>query len=149
MLPPPRASIVGATTRTVRTTLITSNSNAPRQATSSKPDAGPAGGPPEFVTSKSTPPNRSTVAACHPAIVSEWEESAHARSATNPLFLAVYEGKGAGGRPTGGPGYRVDFPHSTGNCAACHVPGLAVNAGYFRRWFGNFTVTQNTAVTAE
>jgi len=67
---------------------------------------------------------------CHPAIVSEWEASAHSSSATNPLFLAVYEGKGAGGRPTGGPGYRVDFPHSTGNCAACHVPGLAVNAPF-------------------
>ena len=67
---------------------------------------------------------------CHPELVSEWEQSAHARSATNPLFLAVFEGRDAGGRPTGGPGYRLDFPRSAGNCAACHVPGLAVNAPF-------------------
>ncbi len=67
---------------------------------------------------------------CHPAIVSEWEASAHSRSATNPLFLAMYEGKDATGEATGGPGYRIDFPHSAGNCAACHVPGLAVNAPF-------------------
>ena len=27
-------------------------------------------------------------------------------------------------------------------------PGLAVNAGYYRTWYGNFTVTDNVAVTA-
>jgi hypothetical protein len=27
-------------------------------------------------------------------------------------------------------------------------PGLAVNATYFRTWYGNFTVTDNQAVTA-
>jgi Carboxypeptidase regulatory-like domain/Cytochrome c554 and c-prime len=67
---------------------------------------------------------------CHPLLVSEWEQSAHSGSATNPLFLAVFEGKDRAGAPTGGPGYRLDFPRSEGNCAACHAPGLAVNAPF-------------------
>jgi hypothetical protein len=29
------------------------------------------------------------------------------------------------------------------------TPGVALNASYFRHWFGNFYVTQNTAVTAD
>ena len=67
---------------------------------------------------------------CHPVLFSEWEQSAHAGSAKNPLFLAVFEGKDRSGHPTGAPGFRLDFPHSMGNCAACHVPALAVNAPF-------------------
>ncbi len=67
---------------------------------------------------------------CHPALVSEWEQSSHATSATNPLFLAVFEGKDRSGHATGGPGYRLDFPLAKGNCAACHVPALALNAPF-------------------
>lgn len=67
---------------------------------------------------------------CHPILFSEWERSAHAGSAKNPLFLAVFEGKDRSGRPTGAPGFRLDFPRSLGNCAACHVPGMAVNGPF-------------------
>jgi hypothetical protein len=67
---------------------------------------------------------------CHPVLVTEWEQSAHAGSARNPLFLAVFEGKDRSGHPTGAPGFRLDFPRSLGNCAACHVPALAVNAPF-------------------
>ena len=31
-------------------------------------------------------------------------------------------------RPYYGPGYRLDFPRTEGNCAACHTPAAAVNA---------------------
>jgi hypothetical protein len=59
---------------------------------------------------------------CHPDVFEEWERSAHAKSATNPLFFAVFSGKLQDGTPTGGPGYVLDFPGSMGNCATCHVP---------------------------
>lgn len=63
---------------------------------------------------------------CHPGIVSEWERSSHAASAKNPLFLAVLSGRNRDGQLTGAPGYRLDFPESSGNCAACHAPLLAL-----------------------
>jgi nitrate/TMAO reductase-like tetraheme cytochrome c subunit len=59
---------------------------------------------------------------CHPDVFRDWELSAHAESARNPLFLAAFSGKLPDGSPTGGPGYRLDFPNSMGNCVACHVP---------------------------
>lgn len=62
---------------------------------------------------------------CHPALAGEWEKSAHATAATNPLFLALFEGTDRDGIATGGPGYRRDYPNATGNCATCHVPALA------------------------
>jgi hypothetical protein len=33
-------------------------------------------------------------------------------------------------RPYYGPGYKLDFPESAGNCAACHTPAAAINAAY-------------------
>ena len=84
-----------------------------------------------------------------------WLESdQHARSATNPRFLTMYNGTDVLGnqsppiryrcsrdygcvplapdptRPYYGPGYKLDFPTTTGNCAACHTPGAAVDRPY-------------------
>ena len=28
------------------------------------------------------------------------------------------------------PGYKLDFPETDGNCAACHTPAASVNAPY-------------------
>lgn len=58
----------------------------------------------------------------------EWSRDAHSASASNPRFLSMYNGTGPGGRPRTGPGYRLDFPDSAGNCAACHAPNAAVDA---------------------
>jgi hypothetical protein len=77
---------------------------------------------------------------CHPAY-SEWKVDAHSQSAVNPRFLTMYEGTDVHGnrssltsytnlvarsanldQPYYGPGYRLDFPDRTGNCAACHTP---------------------------
>ena len=84
--------------------------------------------------------------------VDEWLEDLHSRSAVNPRFLTMYEGSDRQGRrgeetryfavkdygtfpllpdpkrPYYGPGYRLDFPQTEGNCAACHTPAAAVNA---------------------
>lgn len=84
----------------------------------------------------------------------EWRLDAHSSSAVNPRFLTMYLGTDLAGRkspltrrfadkdygtmplppdsdtPFFGPGYRLDFPDSAGNCAACHVPMAAVDAPY-------------------
>ncbi len=86
--------------------------------------------------------------------VDEWLLDAHAQSAQNPRFLSLYNGTDLAGnqspltryefsrdygrfplRPDAeaayfGPGYKLDFPDSAGNCAACHTPLPAVDQAY-------------------
>ena len=85
---------------------------------------------------------------------SEWLKDAHALSAKNPRFLTMYNGTDMAGnqspatryfqtrdygriplrpdpnKPYFGPGYKLDFLDTAGNCAACHTPAAAVNAAY-------------------
>lgn len=85
----------------------------------------------------------------------EWRQDAHGTSATNPRFLSMYNGTDLSGKnqspptryafhkdygrvplppepslPYFGPGFKLDFPESAGNCAACHLPAAAVNQAY-------------------
>ncbi|MBI3962405.1 MAG: carboxypeptidase regulatory-like domain-containing protein [Deinococcus sp.] len=84
----------------------------------------------------------------------EWVKDAHGLSAQNPRFLTMYTGTDLAGnqspptrygynrdygsfplppdlsQPYYGPGYRLDFPATAGNCAACHAPAGAVDAPY-------------------
>lgn len=86
--------------------------------------------------------------------VDQWLLDAHSRSAINPRFLSMYSGTDLAGKrgkprryfhtrdygtfpvPPGkedgdtGPGYRLDFPETRGNCAACHAPLAAAAAPY-------------------
>ncbi len=87
--------------------------------------------------------------------VDEWILDAHGTSAQNRRFLSMYNGtdltaehsspltrfafhKDYGkvplppdpGKPYFGPGFKLDFPESAGNCAACHAPAAAVRAPY-------------------
>lgn len=89
---------------------------------------------------------------CHPALTDMAKHDAHMRSAVNPRFLSVYYGQDTLGnqspdtiyktittqwgtfdvpepydpsQPYFGPGWRIDFPGSKGNCTACHIPGAA------------------------
>ncbi len=86
--------------------------------------------------------------------VDEWLLDAHARSANNPRFLSMYTGTDLLGdrspdtryaysrdygsfplppdpdQPYYGPGYKLDFPETAGNCAACHTPAAAVDDPY-------------------
>ncbi|NNC76179.1 MAG: hypothetical protein HKN93_11810 [Acidimicrobiia bacterium] len=86
--------------------------------------------------------------------VDEWLQDAHSGSARNPRFLTMYLGMDVEGRfspPTRyvtnrdygrvplppdpavayyGPGYKLDFPDSAGNCGTCHVPVAAANDPY-------------------
>jgi hypothetical protein len=91
---------------------------------------------------------------CFPLPVDEWLKDAHSQSARNLRFLSIYAGtdtKGnkspdtryvyerdygkvplppAEGKSYFGPGYKLDFPSSQGNCACCHTPIPAVEAPY-------------------
>ncbi len=84
----------------------------------------------------------------------EWQHDPHSRAAQNPRFLSMYAGTDLQGhrspltryadnpdygrfplppdfsQPYYGPGYKLDFPASAGNCAACHTPAAAVVAPY-------------------
>ena len=85
---------------------------------------------------------------------SEWSGDAHALSAQNPRFLTMYNGTDIAGnqspltryfqtrdygriplrpdpnKPYFGPGYKLDFPNTAGNCAACHTPAASIDAAY-------------------
>jgi hypothetical protein len=82
-------------------------------------------------------------APCHHSY-SEWAADAHGQAAVNPRFLTMYTGTDVNGnkspptlftggsskraatdQPYYGPGYKLDFPDRTGNCAACHTPMAA------------------------
>jgi hypothetical protein len=89
---------------------------------------------------------------CMPAYP-EWLADAHSQSAINPRFLTMYNGTDVHGntspltrygynrdygrfplspdlsQPYYGPGYKLDFPDTAGNCAACHIPAMAARPG--------------------
>jgi len=58
----------------------------------------------------------------------EWQRSAHSGSAVNPRFFSLYNGSDITGTQVVSPGYKLDFPSTAGNCAACHAPGAASDA---------------------
>lgn len=86
--------------------------------------------------------------------VDEWLQDAHSQSATNSRFITMYNGTDMRGnqspltrygnnrdyglfplipdpnQPYFGPGYKLDFPNTDGNCAACHTPAASVNDPY-------------------
>jgi len=68
-------------------------------------------------------------ASCKLAVTEIWLNNAHAGSATNPRFLTMYNGTDVNGDQSG-PGFKLDWPESDGNCAACHTPGAAVDDPY-------------------
>ena len=101
------------------------------------------------------PMGEESCASCKPGVTQIWfENSAHAQASVNPRFLTMYNGTDVDGNrssptrygqsrdygrfplppdistPYYGPGYKLDFPNTLGNCAACHTPGAAIDAPY-------------------
>jgi hypothetical protein len=65
---------------------------------------------------------------CHASIIyKQWSNNGHAQSANNELFLSIYNGTDLEGNEAVQPGYKLDYPHSNGNCSNCHAPAAAVN----------------------
>jgi len=93
---------------------------------------------------------------CHAAVIyDQWIQSAHALGFENPRFASMYNGTDLTGKlqspptrhgynrdygsfplrpdpnqPYYGPGYKLDFPTTSGNCAACHLPAAALAEPY-------------------
>jgi len=63
---------------------------------------------------------------CHPSIYKQWKESAHYRSASDLWVLNMYKGTNILGFREWRPGYKLDFPNTSGNCATCHAPAAAL-----------------------
>jgi nitrate/TMAO reductase-like tetraheme cytochrome c subunit len=84
----------------------------------------------------------------------EWLSDAHSQTLENIRFMTMYNGTDVWGnqspltryicspdygcvplppdptQPYYGPGYRLDFPDTSGNCAACHAPAAAIDQPY-------------------
>jgi len=56
----------------------------------------------------------------------QWVNNAHGKAGTNPRFFSLYNGTDISGTQVIGPGYKLDFPGTAGNCATCHAPAAAV-----------------------
>jgi hypothetical protein len=92
---------------------------------------------------------------CKSGVTQVWlDNDAHGKSAQNNRFLTMYNGTDVNGnqspltrftqsrdygrlpippdltKPYFGPGYKLDFPDTSGNCAACHIPGAAIAEPY-------------------
>ncbi len=100
------------------------------------------------------PTGEGSCASCKSGVTEIWLDNAHAGAATNQRFLTMYAGTDVHGyqspltrrgtlrdygpfplrpdpdQPYYGPGYKLDFPDTAGNCGACHTPGAAVDAPY-------------------
>lgn len=101
------------------------------------------------------PTGENSCYSCKPGVTQVWlDNDLHAGAANNPRFLTMYNGTDVHGnqspptrygysrdygrfplrpdpdQPYYGPGYKLDFPNTAGNCAACHTPGAAVNVPY-------------------
>ncbi|HET7010614.1 MAG TPA: carboxypeptidase regulatory-like domain-containing protein [Anaerolineales bacterium] len=93
---------------------------------------------------------------CHGQVIyDQWQAGAHSLGFANPRYASMYNGTDISGehqspptrygvsrdygrvpllpdpsRPYFGPGYKLDFPETAGNCATCHVPSAALADPY-------------------
>jgi hypothetical protein len=64
-------------------------------------------------------------AQCHTKVTQYYDRAKMAHTTSNPLVMQFYYGTDAMNRPGRGPGYKMDFPGSGGNCISCHAPSIA------------------------
>jgi len=101
------------------------------------------------------PTGENSCFSCKPGVTQIWlENDTHGKAGSNFRFLSMYNGTDVNGnlspltrristrdygsiplppdesKPYFGPGYKLDFPANTGNCATCHIPGAAIDQPY-------------------
>jgi hypothetical protein len=64
-------------------------------------------------------------AQCHTKVTQYYDRTKMAHTTSNPLVMQYYYGTDALNRPGHGPGYKLDFPGSGGDCISCHAPSIA------------------------
>jgi hypothetical protein len=77
------------------------------------------------------PAHERQCANCHAAIYEEWIDSAHARSASNPRFLSLYDGKRWDGQQDPAWNLLAEYPDGAGVCTSCHAPSTPPDSGAF------------------
>jgi hypothetical protein len=68
------------------------------------------------------PAQPNNCANCHEAIHREWAGSAHARSANNAKFLALFDGSGSRAAKSSTWNLKAQNPDGAGVCVNCHAP---------------------------
>ena len=66
-----------------------------------------------------------TCSQCHTKLTHYYDQSKMAHTTSNPKVLNLYYGTDAFNRRGIGPGYKLDYPASDGNCTTCHAPSAA------------------------
>ena len=89
MLPPPRARMIGTTSRHTRTAPITLRSRSSCQAASSTSSSEAAADLPALLTAMSTPPKRSTAAATNRSMSAAFDTSAGTARTSDPVVEAI------------------------------------------------------------
>jgi hypothetical protein len=94
----------------------------------------------EWIDPHANPAKPNNCANCHGEIYREWLGSAHARSATNPKFLSLYDGgplefdnQGHVLSPPEKWNVLKENPNGSDVCALCHAPTLTAAKPYFDR----------------
>ena len=84
----------------------------------------------EWLAPDPADPQRNFCIKCHPLACDQWSHEHHSLSASNVIFQTLYSGTDVQGNPGVGPGYKLDFPNTTGSCALCHAPSAALESPY-------------------
>jgi hypothetical protein len=66
-----------------------------------------------------------TCSQCHVKLTRYYDQSKMAHTTSNPKLLNMYYGTDAFNRGGIGPGFKLDYPESEGNCTTCHAPSAA------------------------
>lgn len=66
----------------------------------------------------------SVCAECHVELSKIYDKSKMAHTTSNPKVLQMYNGTDATNKKNNGPGYKLDYPDDTGDCATCHAPSV-------------------------
>lgn len=76
----------------------------------------------EWIDPHTDPKKPNNCANCHAEIHREWQHSAHAKSATNPKFLSLFDGDNGKHRTWNA---KAEHPDGSAVCATCHAPTMS------------------------
>ncbi|MBI1831467.1 MAG: hypothetical protein HYR84_08460 [Planctomycetes bacterium] len=76
----------------------------------------------EWIDPHADPAKPDNCANCHAEIYREWQGSAHAKSATNPTFLSLFDGDNGKHKAWNA---KAEHPDGSAVCATCHAPTMS------------------------